>query len=180
MKMIKFTFSLLFMLVLIGGLFSSNVLAYNLTGEHWRAGTLTFGISYISASNESSNALNNGTVEWNNTNILLTLSEEPIGSNVDFTLGDYYDPNTDNDGISYWQANGGITYNAQGYLNAYYTDDYGAQKRLSVAAHEVGHILGLSHSSGAVLMNGSTGVRYGIYGIYYPTADDVNGVQSYY
>lgn len=66
------------------------------------------------------------------------------------------------------------------YLNSYYVDGYSSQKRQSVAAHEQGHLLGLAHESGCVLMNEATSSRYDSCGVYTPQQDDINGVNAIY
>jgi hypothetical protein len=67
-----------------------------------------------------------------------------------------------------------------GYLNYYYTAGYGPQARQSVAGHELGHLYGLDHSSGAKIMEGATSLRYYTYGVSTPQADDINGVEAIY
>lgn len=78
----------------------------------------------------------------------------------------------------------GCTYTSVAtYLNGAITDSYGTNQRISVAAHEIGHAVGLAHASGAVLMNGATCgwlSRYCGYNVYIPQADDRNGVWSIY
>jgi hypothetical protein len=65
-------------------------------------------------------------------------------------------------------------------LNYYYTQHYSIYERQGVAAHELGHIMGLAHHSGCYLMEPTTPYRYGTCGITGPVTDDVNGVNSLY
>ncbi len=69
--------------------------------------------------------------------------------------------------------------NVSARLNAAYTSGYSADKREGVAAHEVGHTLGLAHSSTCVLMNPTTPDRTNC-GVFTPQQDDVDGVQAIY
>ena len=65
-------------------------------------------------------------------------------------------------------------------MNEYYTNDYEFYKRVAVGAHEFGHTLGLAHNDGEHLMETWLDVFYGDYGIYYPTATDINEVNARY
>lgn len=67
-----------------------------------------------------------------------------------------------------------------GTLNWYYVHTYSSNAAQSVAAHELGHIVGLAHSTGAKIMNSSTSSRYYTHGVYTPQTDDVNGVNAIY
>ncbi|TES83910.1 MAG: matrixin family metalloprotease [Hadesarchaea archaeon] len=67
-------------------------------------------------------------------------------------------------------------------LNLYYVSDFSSEKTQALAAHEYGHVLGLAHelSSPRVLMYPYLNVFYGIYGVYTPQQDDINGVNDLY
>ena len=66
-------------------------------------------------------------------------------------------------------------------LNTKYAQYFMPEKMISVAAHELGHALGLADTStNDSLMNRTTSVRYGTYGIYYPQTDDINGANYLY
>ncbi len=72
---------------------------------------------------------------------------------------------------------------SQIHINHSYTGGYSAAAVQSVSAHELGHALGLAHSSGAVLMNPNTygsNSRWETYSINTPQSDDVNGVKAIY
>lgn len=85
------------------------------------------------------------------------------------------------DGRSYITGSGTTIQSCSCYLNMYYTDGYGANKRRSVSGHELGHSLGLWEvTGGAELMNKATPSRYDTYGVYTPQQDDINGVNFLY
>ncbi len=97
-------------------------------------------------------------------------------------LSTWHDANDSRDG--YAQLIPSTTANpytgAFSYINSFYTDGYVPEKRQSVTAHELGHVLGLGHADGAVLMNPFTNVRWDQGRINQPTADDRAGVNALY
>lgn len=64
-------------------------------------------------------------------------------------------------------------------LNYNYTRGYAAATTQGVAAHELGHAIGLDHEDGCVLMNGYTSNRQSC-GISGPVTDDINGANVLY
>lgn len=64
-------------------------------------------------------------------------------------------------------------------LNYYYTSSYQAAVTQGVAAHELGHAIGIDHAANCVLMNAFTSSRI-VCGISGPVLDDINGVNSLY
>jgi predicted Zn-dependent protease len=64
-------------------------------------------------------------------------------------------------------------------LNYHFTRSDSASTIKGIAAHELGHAIGLAHTSGCVLMTPYTSTRNSC-GIYGPVSDDINGVNSLY
>jgi hypothetical protein len=65
-------------------------------------------------------------------------------------------------------------------LNYDQTQDYEGNKVRSVAGHEMGHVFGLAHDSGCILMRSTTSWRYDVCGVYTPQGDDINGFGALY
>jgi hypothetical protein len=71
---------------------------------------------------------------------------------------------------------------ANACLNAVFTDDYGLNERKSVSGHELGHVLQLWEMDwdDPVLMNQFTDWRFGVWGVFTPQQDDIDGVNDLY
>ncbi|WP_209907898.1 matrixin family metalloprotease [Paeniglutamicibacter psychrophenolicus] len=107
----------------------------------------------------------------------------------------HFQVNTANFGNTHWSgrapsyatcANGYYTRAIPLQLNTYYLCSYNAQRKAMVAAHELGHNLGLNHvgresdaCAVVTLMNPFDDVRTNC-SVYGPKADDVRGINAKY
>jgi hypothetical protein len=164
-------------------LLTSTVAAYELFGGRWSDSDIgNLGIYLNPNGNPYVSSMQAAETSWDNTQTPLS-SYTTIyqwQAKVFFLL--QYAPDQTWDGIAYLYPSttsnpytGGNT-----RLNTYYIQKYPAAKVQCVQAHEFGHILGLAHETGAVLMNPYSDQRYDTYGIYTPQQDDVDGVNAIY
>jgi hypothetical protein len=160
--------------------------AYHLLGGRW-PGQPTSGCCahlYITYSGTLTSydktGWDNGRFAWNNTasaNIFFYTTS----SCCTIVAYDTTDNSTNMDGWTLLYPCNSCNYNfADLYLNIAFTQHYLPAEIQSVSAHELGHLAGLDHSSGCVLMNGSTPTRWDTCGINLPQTDDVNGLNSLY
>ncbi len=145
--------------------------AYNLTGAKWSSGNIPVQISATYSGTAS--AWLNSIDAWNYTDVNMT---RPVG-NQPFQMYDVNFSDVTWDGLTTWSPATGTLQSVGSELNYYYTKNYAATTTQGVAAHEIGHGLGLAHRSGCYLMNPYTSERCGIYN---PTADEVAGVNALY
>lgn len=160
--------------------------AYNLEGAKW-AGTPNSGCC------ATIHASPNGAADSSGLNIMSPFDAagfrnalnawngSPANVLLDFHSGalTLYDPTVSNvswDGYTTWSTSGGYFNNAQVKLNTYYTRNYSAAWIQGVAAHELGHAMGIGHVSSCALMYPNTPRC----GIDTPTSDDVNGINALY
>lgn len=164
----------------------SSAYAYNLEGYRW-GGTPSSGCCANLYYNEPSDtgwvygvdkdAMHGAESAWNNSpaNVYYVNNGSP---NISFN--DTVNSSVNWDGITYYSWNSDNTFAyANAYVNGYYLINYPSWVSQGVAAHELGHVLGLAHSNGCVLMVPDTPDRQSC-GISGPTQDDVNGANALY
>jgi hypothetical protein len=173
--------------------------AYHLEGPRWPnqpSGGCCLYVSYYIASGTSTSSVtawNSGAAAWNGS-AANYLVESGGATN---SLGSTYNSSVGWDGITTLYTSGNTFTKFQSLLNTYYTENhttcgfwpfpdcYTDATRKSVAAHELGHVAGLDHTSACVLMNpytfGSGGRFTSDCGyINVPKTDDINGVNAQY
>ncbi|APO48533.1 hypothetical protein BS614_30910 (plasmid) [Paenibacillus xylanexedens] len=150
------------------------------TGAKWSTNQVSK-LSYNKTGSSSVNDIwNEAIFNWNQQSTKPNFSTQTTSSpNVEFQ--GVHISNTDSDGKAQWYTDSnGTTYHSFAWINTYFTSGYSSLKARSVASHEIGHVLGLSHASGCVLMSDNTPTRYDTCGVYTPQSDDLNGINALY
>lgn len=121
---------------------------------------------------------------WGSADSHVTFADDPIAYTVTADSADF--GNVGFDGLTQYTCVAGffVPRQVRVGLNTFYTDNYPAGMRLSVAGHELGHVTGLGHEDvgdcrARPLMFSST-VRWTQCGIEAPTADDTAGTRGLY
>jgi predicted Zn-dependent protease len=165
--------------------------SYVLNGSYWPDNTH---IQYIkdSMTSKDSTGFSNAITAWDGSRAPIAFLAHTSGNYVE--MWDENDGNSGYDGYSFQDTSTSFGCNVNGttvyiityagaYLNTYYTNQssYTSSGAIqSVAAHELGHDVGLAHDGlGNQLMFYSTD-RYWNYGIKTPQTDEVNGTTALY
>lgn len=151
---------------------SKQAFAYALEGGKWSGSQISIGF-YGSQQSYDKQGWINGYTAWNNAKTHIHFSAN--GGTLD--AHDMYRNDVTWDGLTNYTINiFGYFTGVDTYLNYYYTQHYSASTIQEVAAHELGHSVGLAHVNSCVLMNPYTGSRCGNT----PKQDDINGVNYLY
>jgi hypothetical protein len=165
----------------------SEAKAYSLEGPRWQ-GQPTSGccanliVEYLTVTQSYDSAgYFTGFLSWNHSfgsgvNVNVTTS-----SNSRWTADDLYNNQVSWDGLAPFSTTlNGQYFNAVSmHLNYYWTSSYSQSVVNALAAHEIGHGLGLADINACTLMQPSTPQRIAC-GVYGPTQDDKNGVNAQY
>jgi len=159
------------------GLFTVGVTApaqaYNLTGAKWSSGNIRVQIS--AAYSGTAQAWLDAIDDWNYTDVNMT---RPVG-NQPFQMYDVNISSVSWDGYTTWSPSTGTLASVGAELNYYFTKNYAATTTRGVAAHEIGHGLGLAHRDGCYLMTPYTSTRQSC-GIFYTTSDEIAAANALY
>lgn len=152
---------------------ASGANAYVYNGGKWGSANIT--VYMYPMSSKSVSAWTAARDNWSQATDVNLYAGSP-GSNI--TLNETYNANVTWDGIAYTSRSGGVFLSpANAYLNTRYTNGYTNIKTRGVAAHEIGHTIGLADVNYQTLMAGNTPLRGGIY---YPTNDEITGINRLY
>lgn len=158
-----------------------SAMAYSLEGPRWALqpppgqccailGVQFAGIHYSS----DYTAWDNGMYAWINSPALISWYVE---SSSAIQL---YDTNSVGWSGLTWYYDVGFFITATGTLNYYYLQNYPSEKSQGSATHELGHIAGLAHSSGCVIMVDNDYSRWDYCRIKTPQIDDDLGIDALY
>lgn len=160
--------------------------AYTLEGPIWANQPApgnccaSLGVQYNGMRAIDKTGWDNGRTAWNNSPALIYFNHVSSSSIV---LQDANNCNVNWDGLTnynwIWFFGEKFT-SATATLNYCYTQYYSAGEIQSVATHELGHVAGLGHSNGCVIMVGDTYTRWTVCGVDTPRTDDVNGINAMY
>ena len=179
---------------------ASRAEAYTFTSCRWPSASISYDNQ---ASGASGSAFANGASSWSSRTDV-SIYSRPGSSNFFFIRNNLGDNNYDGytswdcgssgtfrstaynlgdnnyDGYTSWDCGSSGTFRSTASINGYYTDSFPTRRRQAVAAHEIGHGIGLNHSGSNALMYTSAANFYDRTGQYYPVADDINGINARY
>jgi hypothetical protein len=182
-KQIRITFlsALLFTFILISILIAEPVFAWHFNGHFWIIAPVDlYFLVEPNVSTESWCGWYNAQLVWNDAPDSPTEFIYTEDDSIDVITCEYANNPLTWSGYSWFNPDSGYISKAGAWINEYFTDAYSYYKRVSTAAHEFGHVIGLAHNSGAYLMEHYDSIRYDDNGIYSPTPTDIDEVNALY
>ena len=164
-RIIVVCLSVVLVLSIASTAFANRILAIN-------PGGITY--KYGSIATAAQSAFNQATSDWNSAVTGINFNSSSSSSNQLYSL---YSTGIAERGEVIWRnpvypVHANIYANFDSYINTAYSA--GTNNYRSTANHEFGHVLGLDHASGNVIMNGNRDREV----IYIPQTGDKNGVKS--
>lgn len=149
--------------------------AYVFTGQRWASPTIYYRTSTMASAYGTS--AGSARSSWTNS----TDVNFAFAPGASYRLYTQNDGNSGYAGWSTWNYSGSTINSATSRLNTYVTDGYVTNKKQAVWAHELGHVIGLAHSSAGTIMYSCPGCTYDTYsGRRTPQSDDINGANARY
>jgi hypothetical protein len=162
----------------------ASTLAFNVLGGKWSSAGGGHVKYWIYSGGADKTAWQNAITSWNNSPTPIWMVSAGKADAENLGLRSVTNNSVVWDGIAYLSPCNACTDTyADARLNKFFTDGYGAAKRQSVTEHEMGHVFGLAHTAGQVLMNPSTcgaNSRWCTFSINTPRQDDVDGINAIY
>jgi hypothetical protein len=163
---------------------TSRASAYNLEPARWNGqpspgyccADITVGREATHSATQT--AWSNGISAWNNSPAYIWFDQP---SSYKVGLADIDDSANSYDGLTtyYYLPLFGYFSSMSAWLNFHWIKSYSVSKAQGVAAHELGHVAGLDHTSGCVLMTPYSSTRASC-GVSTPQSDDIHGIAAIY
>lgn len=165
----KLTFMIVLIVFVLTSTFASTASAHS---YYWHQDA-TY---YVGGSMSMSGPILSGLYQWNQSfnNISSNIDLISSASNTDITFYESDYGSTGWGGTCTTSSVGDSIVGASITFNTYYTDDNSYTKNQAIATHEIGHAIGLAHSSSYEysIMTYSTAIYWTRDGIYKPTSQD--------